>query len=178
MYSFSTGCSASVKSHQIYDCLERNHAIFCTWVVKLLCGIVTTVYVSSGMQPILYALFGHPSPQHWTLPFEIRYVAYVVCAEICESYVDTGHGPCSKGGGRGGCYGEVFKGPIEGSRGGGIKNTQGRSKGGFGHISSGPVEDLRGRGLPALARMQIPIQPMCESIFSKNTSNSYLSRIP
>lgn len=61
-----------MQSHEIYEKAEIKHAMFTKILVIYSIVSVASLYMLSALFPIMYAMFGSPPPEQWSLPLEIQ----------------------------------------------------------------------------------------------------------
>lgn len=65
----STGCKESRKSFNTYKLIEKRFASVVSMIIKFSFVSCCFLFGYPALQPITFAMFKCPSPDHWTLPF-------------------------------------------------------------------------------------------------------------
>lgn len=65
-------CQYSNESFEMYENQEKRHASATAWLFGVPIGFCVIMYVPSAMIPVWYALFGHPEPDTWAIPFKMQ----------------------------------------------------------------------------------------------------------
>lgn len=56
----------------MYEAREKSHAYVTGWLFAVPMAFCVLMYVPTAMIPIWYALFGHPDPETWAIPFKMQ----------------------------------------------------------------------------------------------------------
>lgn len=66
------GCESSTKAFPIYKKTGEMHAFITSILIKSCSFAAISVCTSLALVPVSYAIFQHPQPKYWLLPFGYR----------------------------------------------------------------------------------------------------------